>query len=82
MNPLIEFCVNNLLSGSEQALKELENDERLDVVSYDCLTYCDTCATSPYALVEGEIIRGNTPDELIHNIYTYLYDEDYLEKAQ
>lgn len=46
MNPLIEFCVNNLLSGAEKALQELENDDRLDVVSYSCLTYCDTCATS------------------------------------
>jgi len=72
IKPLIEFCISNLASGSQKALETLEKDPNLDVIEYGCLGYCGKCARSLYAMVNGEIIIGETPDELVENIYKYL----------
>jgi len=72
IKPLIEFCISNLASGSQKALETLEKDPNLDVIEYGCLGYCGKCARSLYAMVNGEIVTGETPDELVENIYKYL----------
>jgi uncharacterized protein YuzB (UPF0349 family) len=72
VNPIIEFCVSNLASGAYKALEKLEEDPNLDIVEYSCLDYCDLCAESFFALVNGEIVQAATPDELVVNIYRYL----------
>lgn len=69
IRPLIEFCINNLTDDVEQVKKILEKDHHVDVIEYDCLGFCGTCAQHPYALVEGEPITGNTGEELLQNIY-------------
>lgn len=70
--PIIEFCISNLADGAQAAREKLEKDPNLDVIEYGCLNYCGICATTLYALVNGEVVRGNTPDELVDNIYQYL----------
>ncbi|WP_042353878.1 YuzB family protein [Bacillus rubiinfantis] len=70
--PIIEFCVSNLANGSQKALEKLERDPNLDIIEYGCLSYCGICARNLYALVNGEIVTGETPDELVDNIYQYL----------
>ncbi|MDA3129688.1 YuzB family protein [Aliibacillus thermotolerans] len=72
MNPIIEFCLSNLASGSQAALEELEKDPNLDIIEYGCLGNCGHCAMNMYALVNGEIVDGETPEELVENVYTYL----------
>lgn len=72
INPIIEFCVSNLASGSQEALEILEKDPNLDIVEYGCLSYCTQCAISLFALVNGEVVKGETPQELVDNIYLYL----------
>lgn len=72
IRPLIEFCISNLASGAQAALEKLERDPNLDVVEYGCLGYCGKCASSMYALVNGDPVTGNTPEELVENIYQYL----------
>ncbi|QKS73300.1 YuzB family protein [Paenalkalicoccus suaedae] len=74
MNPIIEFCVSNLASGSQGALEELERDLDLDVVEYGCLTFCGQCSRSRFALVNGEVVKGETNEELVKNIYQFLED--------
>jgi len=70
--PIIEFCVSNLASGAQKAREILEKDPNLDIIEYGCLGYCGICAETLYALVNGEIVRGGTPEELVNNIYQYL----------
>jgi uncharacterized protein YuzB (UPF0349 family) len=70
--PIIEFCVSNLASGAQKALEILEKDPNLDIIEYGCLGYCGICAQTLYALVNGEVVRGKTPEELVENIYQYL----------
>lgn len=72
MRPIIEFCVSNLANGSRRALEKLEQDYDLDVIEYGCLGYCGQCARSLFALVNGDIVRGETPDELVENVYKFL----------
>lgn len=72
MKPIIEFCISNLANGAQTALQQLEKDPNLDIIEYGCLGYCGKCAHSLYALVNGEIVTGINPDELVENIYTFL----------
>ncbi|MCE7793027.1 YuzB family protein [Salipaludibacillus sp. CUR1] len=72
MNPIIEFCVSNLASGTQKVKEELEKDPDLDVLEYGCLSFCGQCARSKFALVNGEVVTGETNEELLKNIYKYL----------
>lgn len=72
MLPIIEFCMSNLASGSQKAMEVLEKDPNMDVVEYTCLGNCGLCYEGPYALVNGEFVNGETPEQLVDNIYQYL----------
>ncbi|MFT4412959.1 YuzB family protein [Fredinandcohnia humi] len=72
MQPIIEFCVSNLASGSQEAREILEKDPNLDIIEYGCLSYCGKCYQSLFALVNGEVVTGETAEELVKNIYEYL----------
>lgn len=73
--PIIEFCVSNLASGSQKAREQLERDPNLDIIEYGCLGYCGKCAASLFALVNGELVTGNSAEELVENIYQFI--EEY-----
>ncbi|MGM0898673.1 MAG: YuzB family protein [Bacillota bacterium] len=72
MNPIIEFCMSNLANGSEESFAKLEQDPNLDVLEYGCLSYCSQCAESLFALVNGEIVEAETPEELTKKIYEFI----------
>ena len=72
--PIIEFCISNLANGSQRAVEVLERDPNLDIIEYGCLSYCGKCTSSLYALVNGEVVTGNTSEELVENIYQFLED--------
>ncbi|MFC7370858.1 YuzB family protein [Fictibacillus iocasae] len=72
MKPIIEFCISNLANGSQRALEQLEKDYDLDVIEYGCLGYCGQCSRSLFALVNGEVVTGENPDDLVSKIYQFL----------
>ncbi|MGE7606050.1 YuzB family protein [Peribacillus frigoritolerans] len=72
MYPIIEFCVSNLASGAQEALERLERDPNLDIIEYGCLGYCGRCSSNLYVLVNGEVVFGDTTDELVDKIYKYI----------
>lgn len=74
MNPLVEFCVSNLANGAQDAFDILENDPDVDVLEYGCLSYCTKCSETIYALVNGEMVEADTPDELTKKIYQFIED--------
>ena len=74
VNPLVEFCMSNLANGSHETFEKLEKDPNLDVLEYGCLNYCTICANSLYAMVEGEIVKADTPEELTKRIYQSIED--------
>lgn len=72
MKPIVEFCISNIANGSQKSFEKLERDPNLDVLEYGCLSYCTKCSESLYALVNGEIVEADTPDELTQNIYDFI----------
>lgn len=79
MHPVvIEFCVNNLVSGSQKAKEELEKDPDLDVIEYGCTSFCGICSQFLFAVVDGEPIMADTPEELVDKVYEYLEDNDLI----
>jgi uncharacterized protein YuzB (UPF0349 family) len=74
MKPIIEFCISNLANGSHKAMQVLERDPNMDVLEYSCLSYCTKCAQSLFALVNGDVVTGDTPEQLVDNIYQHLED--------
>ena len=72
MNPIVEFCMSNLANGSQKTLVALENDPNIDVLEYGCLSYCTKCAEGLYALVNGEVVEADTPEDLTERIYEYI----------
>ncbi len=72
MRPIIEFCLSNLASGAQKAMEQLERDPNLDIVEYGCLGSCGQCSASLFALVNGEIVIGETSEQLVENIYIHL----------
>ncbi|KGA95846.1 hypothetical protein AJ85_18465 [Alkalihalobacillus alcalophilus ATCC 27647 = CGMCC 1.3604] len=72
MRPIIEFCLSNLASGSQKAMEELEKDPNFDIIEYGCTSNCGSCAHDLFALVNGEYVAGDTPEELVENIYQHL----------
>ena len=72
MNPLVEFCVSNLANGSQETYEVLEQDPNLDVLEYGCLSYCTRCSEKLYALVNGELVEAETPEELTKKIYQFI----------
>lgn len=72
MNPIVEFCMSNLANGAQSSFEQLEKDPDLDVLEYGCLSYCSACAESLYALVNGEIVEADTPEELTRKIYEFI----------
>ncbi|HWI47960.1 YuzB family protein [Rummeliibacillus sp. NPDC094406] len=72
MNPLVEFCVSNLANGSQETFEVLEKDPNIDVLEYGCLSYCTRCSDTLYALVNGEMVEAETPEELTKKIYQFI----------
>ncbi len=72
MNPLVEFCIANLAKGAQETYDILEQDPNIDVLEYGCLSYCSLCDQTLYALVNGEIVEAETPEELTKKIYQYI----------
>ena len=72
LNPLVEFCISNLANGAQQTYEQLEQDPDIDVLEYGCLSYCTKCAENLYAVVNGDIVEADTPEELTKRIYKYI----------
>lgn len=72
MGPIVEFCASNLASGTYAVFEKLEQNPNIDVIEYGCLSFCGICARSKFALVNGKVVKGNTNEELLANIYKYI----------
>jgi uncharacterized protein YuzB (UPF0349 family) len=68
MRAIVEFCVNNLELGSKGVKAKLEENPEIDVIEYGCLGNCGECFMFPYAFVNGEMVAGETSEDLLKNI--------------
>ncbi|MBF9295140.1 DUF1450 domain-containing protein, partial [Staphylococcus epidermidis] len=49
----------------------------VDVLEYGCLNNCGLCSSGLYALVDGEVVEGDTPEDLLNNIYKHIEENDF-----
>ncbi len=77
MKPIVEFCVNNIVSCSQDAFERLEKDRGLDVVEYNCVSYCTKCSRQPMSLVNGEVVTAATSDELVVKVYELIEENGF-----
>lgn len=65
----IKFCENNFNQGTEVLVDRIKSELTNVTVDVEpCLGYCGDCAVGPYALVNDEIVKADTPEELFHMI--------------
>ena len=77
MFPLVEFCISNMAKGGDYVYDKLESDPEVDVLEYGCLNNCGLCSSGLYALVDGEVVEGDTPEDLLNNIYKHIEENDF-----
>jgi uncharacterized protein YuzB (UPF0349 family) len=71
--PTVWFCEINLENGARMAKETLEQDPTLDVIGYGCLKRCKKlCDRALYAIVNGEIVEGETSEQLVKNVYNHI----------
>ncbi|MFC4076015.1 DUF1450 domain-containing protein [Salinithrix halophila] len=80
MQPMVEFCLNRLTPDVEEIRDELAQDPEVEVLETSCLGNCEICAASPYAMVNGEIVTGETAAKLRENIQQAI--EDHKRKME
>ncbi len=82
MKTLVEFCISNLTAGSEITREKLETDPELvvEVLEYGCLGHCGECFVYLFALVDGEQVQGEDPEDLYIKIKKYIQEGKKREK--
>ena len=71
-NPKVWFCEINLENGSRMVKETLEQDPTINVIGYGCLKRCKKCDRKLFAVVNGEVVEGETSDLLLKNVYKHL----------
>ncbi|MDQ0219708.1 DUF1450 domain-containing protein [Peribacillus cavernae] len=68
----IEFCQNNLdrfLNEETFPLfQKFLTQPSVIYKEFECLSECKLCKKSPYAKADGEIIIGESPDDLLNKL--------------
>jgi uncharacterized protein YuzB (UPF0349 family) len=65
MGMLIKFCPCNFEDELERVKNEIRQLSNVEVVDERCLNYCGQCLVQPYALVDGENVIADDPEELL-----------------
>ena len=71
-NPTVWFCEINLENGARKARETLEQDPTINVIGYGCLKRCKKCDRTLYAVVNGEVVEGETSEHLVKNVYNHI----------
>lgn len=80
---MIEFCRSNLASWTQGIYEQLTSDPEwaeIEVIEYGCLGNCGQCYIQPFAMVNGEIVAGIDPDELLDNIRSHIKKKNEEDK--
>lgn len=73
---IVEICASNRHHGLDDILEKLQQDPRIEVIEYGCLGNCGECWLSPYALVNGESVVAENPQQLLKNIYDAINEQE------
>jgi uncharacterized protein YuzB (UPF0349 family) len=78
---IVEFCVSNRHHGTDDIIERLERDPDIEVIEYGCLGNCGECFLSPYAMVNGDAVVAETPEQLLALIYEAIREQEAEKSA-
>ncbi|WP_134704011.1 YuzB family protein [Ammoniphilus sp. YIM 78166] len=88
MTIMIEFCQANFSTCSDQVMAKLQSDSvllddlgEIEAIEYGCLGNCGQCYIQPFAMVEGSIVAGDTPEELLEEIKAQVKRKQEEDRA-
>ncbi|MBL0388035.1 DUF1450 domain-containing protein [Tumebacillus sp. ITR2] len=62
---VIDFCNSNLMSFTQELIQSLrEEHPEWNISKYGCLTNCGECSVRPFAILNDDIVAGETVEEL------------------
>lgn len=64
----IEFCISNLSFGSADAYDKLLGREDILLEEAGCTSNCETCDSCLFAIVNSELVKAETSEELLELI--------------
>ncbi|MHC5532948.1 DUF1450 domain-containing protein [Priestia megaterium] len=64
----IKFCPCNFDEELSEVKEKLEQLSHVEVIEERCLLYCGQCLVQPFALVNGENVVSDNPNELLSSI--------------
>ncbi|WP_041808209.1 DUF1450 domain-containing protein [Evansella cellulosilytica] len=68
----IDFCQNNLDKFlSEQCFSDFNSflsQKNIDFKEYTCQSKCEICEESPYAIINGEVEKAETAEQLLKKL--------------
>lgn len=82
MRPIIEFCASNIGHGTEALKLKLESNPEYDVIEYGCLNNCGECYLRPFAMVNGDILEADTPEELEAAIAAAIKEQEAWDNLE
>ncbi|MNE52902.1 hypothetical protein D3C80_1475990 [compost metagenome] len=82
MRPIIEFCASNIGHGTGPLKEKLELNPEYDVIEYGCLNNCGECYLRPFAMVDGEVIEADSPEELEEAIETAIKEQEAWDSLE
>ena len=68
LNHHVEFCISNLSFGSADAYDELAGREDVVIEEAGCTSNCETCDSCLFAIVNSEVVKAETAEELLQQI--------------
>lgn len=77
----IYMCENNINKGINHIIEKLKNNiSDVEIHIAPCLGHCTDCSETFFAVIDSEIVYGDTEKELYDNILAYyneLITEEY-----
>lgn len=65
----VKFCKHNLSESGEQVVFQLKEElEQTMIEIAPCVENCGVCGSGPFALVNDQVVQGETITELIDEI--------------
>ncbi|EZH65840.1 DUF1450 domain-containing protein [Geomicrobium sediminis] len=65
---IVELCQSNAITKLEIESILEEKYPEVDVIESECLSTCGLCALRPFALVNGNRIFGDSPEECLEKL--------------
>ncbi|RFU63838.1 DUF1450 domain-containing protein [Peribacillus glennii] len=69
---VVEFCQKNLdrflTEDNFPLFQDFLAQPSIEYKEFECLSHCRLCKKSPYAQVDGEMIMGESPEDLLQKL--------------